>query len=55
MLKIFTINCITFTKNKCHEEISSFDTKNKERFDHKKLRLTGYQYLSEEEQEEQEE
>ena len=39
-------------KDKCNEEINSLDTKNKEKFDHKKLRLSGYQYLSEEGQEE---
>ena len=42
-------------KDNYYEEINSLDTKNKEKFDHKKLRLSGYQYLREEEQEEQEE
>ena len=39
-------------KDNYYEEINSLDTKNKEKFDHKKLRLSDYQYLSEEEQEE---
>ena len=42
-------------KDKYNKEINSLDTKNKEKFDHKKLRLSDYVYLSEEEQEEQEE
>ena len=42
-------------KDKYNKEINSFDTKNKEKFDHTKIRLSGYQYLSEEKQEEQEE
>ena len=42
-------------KNKYNQEINSLDTKNKEKFDHKKLRLSGYQYLSEQEQEKPEE
>ena len=42
-------------KDKHNKQINSFDTKNKGKFDHKKLRLSGYQYLSEEEQEEQKE
>ena len=40
-------------KNKYNEEIDSFDTENKEKFDYKKLRLSDYLYLSEEEQEEE--
>ena len=46
------MNRITFTKKKCNKEINSLDTKNKEKFDHKKLRFSDHQYLSEEEQEE---
>ena len=42
-------------KDKDNKEINSFNTKNKEKFDHTKIRLSGYQYLSEEKQEEQEE
>ena len=38
-------------KDKHNKETNSLDTKNKEKFDHKKLRLSDYQYLSEEEQE----
>ena len=41
-------------KDKYNKEINSLDTKNKEKFDHKKLRLSDYVYLSEEGQEEQE-
>ena len=40
-------------KDKYNKEINSLDTKNKEKLDYKKLRLSDYQYLSEEEQEEQ--
>ena len=39
-------------KDKYNKEINSLDTKNKEKLDYKKLRLSDYQYLSEEEQEE---
>ena len=39
-------------KDKYIKEINSLHTKNKEKIDHKKLRLSDYQYLSEEEQEE---
>ena len=52
MLKIFTMNHITFTKKKYNKEINSLDTKNKEKFDYKNLRFSDHQYLSEEEQEE---
>ena len=38
-------------KDKYNREINSLDTKNKEKFDHKNLRLTDYLYLSQEEQE----
>ena len=39
-------------KDKYNEEINSLDTKNRKKFDYKKLRLTDdYQYESEEEQE----
>ena len=40
-------------KDKYNKKINSLDTKNKEKLDYKKLRLSDYQYLSEEEQEEQ--
>ena len=39
-------------KDKYNKKINSLDTKNKEKLDYKKLRLSDYQYLSEEEQEE---
>ena len=39
-------------KDKYNKEINSLDTKNKEKFNYKKLRFSDYQYLSEEEQEE---
>ena len=39
-------------KDKYNKKINSLDTKNKEKLDHKKLRLSDYLYLSEEEQEE---
>ena len=39
-------------EDKYNREIKSLDTKNKEKFDHKKLRLTDYLHLSQEEQEE---
>ena len=39
-------------KDKYNKEINSLDTRNKEKLDYKKLRLSNYQYLSEEEQEE---
>ena len=39
-------------KDKYNKEINSFDTRNKENIDHKKLRLSDYLYLPEEEQEE---
>ena len=39
-------------KGKYNKEINSLDTKNKEKLDYKKLRLSDYQYLSEKEQEE---
>ena len=39
-------------KDKYNKEINNLDTKNKEKLDYKKLRLSDYQYLSEEEQEE---
>ena len=39
-------------KDKYNKEINSLDTKNKEKLDHKKLRLSDYLYFSEEEQEE---
>ena len=52
MLKNFTMNCITFTK-KYNKEINSLDAENRTKLDYKKLRLSDYQYLSEEEQEEQ--
>ena len=42
-------------KDKYNKEINTLDTKNKEKLDHKKIRLSDYRYLSEEEQEEQEE
>ena len=43
-------------KDKYNKEINSLDTKNKEKLDCKKLRLSDdYLYLSEEEQEEQKE
>ena len=42
-------------KDKYNEEIDSLDTENKEKFDYKKVRLSDYLYLSEEEQEEQKE
>ena len=42
-------------KDKYNKEINSLDTKNKEKLDHKKLRLIDYLYSSEEEQEEQQE
>ena len=42
-------------KGKYSKEINSLDTKNKEKLDHKKLRLSDYLYSPEEEQEEQEE
>ena len=42
-------------KDKYNKEINTLDTRNKENFDHKKLRLSNYTYLSEEEQKEQEE
>ena len=51
MLEIFTMNCITFTK-KYNKEINSLDTKNREKLDYKKLRLSDDLYSSEEEQEE---
>ena len=41
--------------DKYNKEINSLDTKSKEKLDQKKLRLSGYQYLSQEEQEEQKE
>ena len=40
-------------KDKYNKEINTLDTKNKEKLDYKKLRLSDYQYLSEEEQEKQ--
>ena len=45
------MNCITFTK-KSNKEINSLDTKNREKHDYKKLRLSDDLYSSEEEQEE---
>ena len=51
MLEIFTMNCITFTK-KYNKEINSLNTKNREKLDYKKLRLSDDLYSSEEEQEE---
>ena len=42
-------------KDKCNKEINSLDTKNKKKLDYKKLRLSDYKYLSEEDLEEQEE
>ena len=39
-------------KDKYNKKINSLDTKNKEKLDYKKLRLSDYTYLSEEEQEE---
>ena len=39
-------------KDKYNKEINGLDKKNKEKFDHKKLRLSSFLYLSEEEQEE---
>ena len=38
---------------KYNKEINSLDTENRTKLDYKKLRLSDYQYLSEEEQEEQ--
>ena len=42
-------------KDKYNKEINSLNTNDKEWLDYKKLRLSDYQYLSEEEQEKQEE
>ena len=39
-------------KDKYNKKINTLDIKNKEKLDYKKLRLSDYQYLSEEEQEE---
>ena len=39
-------------KDKYNKEINNLDTKNRKQFDYKKLRLSDYQYSSEEEQEE---
>ena len=39
-------------KNKYNKKINSLDTENRTKLDYKKLRLSDYQYLSEEEQEE---
>ena len=39
-------------KDKYNKEINNLDTKNRKQFDYKQLRLSDYQYSSEEEQEE---
>ena len=51
MLNLYNELYYTY-KGKYNKEINSLDTKNKEKLDYKKLRLSDYQYLSEEEQEE---
>ena len=40
-------------KKKYNKEINSLETENRTKLDYKKLRLSDYQYLSEEEQEEE--
>ena len=46
------MNCITRTKINTAKKINSLDTKNRQKLDYKKLRLSDdYQYPSEEEQE----
>ena len=47
------MNCMTFTKVNTKKKKNSLDAKNKKKLDYKKLRLSDYLYLSEEEQEEQ--
>ena len=39
-------------KGKYNKEINDLDTKNRKKLDYKKIRLSDYQYSSEEEQEE---
>ena len=56
MLVIFIMNCITRTKVNTIKKLSSLDTRNRIKYDYKKLKLTDYyQYLSEEEHEEEQE
>ena len=46
------MNCITRSKINTAKKINSLDTKNRQKLDYKKLRLSDdYQYPSEEEQE----
>ena len=48
------MNCITFTKINTIKKINSLDKKNRNKLDYKKLRLADiYDYLSDEEQEEE--
>ena len=50
------MNCITRSKINTAKKINSLDTKNRQKLDYKKLRLSDdYQYLSEEEQEKKQE
>ena len=52
MLVIFIMNCITRTKINTAKKVNGLDTKNRQKLDYKKLRLSDdYQYPSEEEQE----
>ena len=50
------MNCITRTKINTAKKVNGLDTKNRQKLDYKKLRLSDdYQYLSEEEQEKKQE
>ena len=50
------MDCITFTVVNTTKKIDSLTAKNKKKLDYKQLKISGdYWYLSDEEQEEQEE